>query len=186
MSDNEIVDLYLSRDERAISFTAERYGAKLRKIAYGILNNRESAEECENDTYWETWKRIPPHEPRNYLFSFLGRIVRMIAINRYREGQRQKRYGETCELTKEMLECIPAQNDTGTGTETGELREMIEHFLDGCPREQQIIFMRRYWYCDTVSQINAMYGFSESKIKTTLFRMRTKLKEYLEKGGYHV
>ena len=186
MNDNEIVDLYLSRDERAISCTAERYGTKLRQIAFGILNDRESAEECENDTYWETWRRIPPHEPRNYLFAFLGRIARMIAINRYREAQRQKRSVETCELTKEMLECIPSQSDAAEHAETDELRAVIEHFLDDCPREQQIIFMRRYWYCDSVSQISAKYGFSESKIKTTLFRMRAKLREYLAKGGYHV
>ncbi|MBR6020598.1 MAG: RNA polymerase sigma factor [Lachnospiraceae bacterium] len=186
MNDNEIVDLFLSRNEKAISCAAELYGAKLRSIAYGILNDRESAEECENDTYWEAWKRIPPHEPRHYLFSFLGRITRMIAINRYRERQRQKRNMETCELTREMLECIPAQSDTVAGAEVDDLRKMIEHFLDDCPQEQQIIFMRRYWYCDSVSQISAMYGFSESKIKTTLFRMRAKMKEYLEKGGYHV
>ena len=186
MNDNEIVDLFLARDERAISCSAECYGAKLRRIAFGILNDRESSEECENDTYWEAWNRIPPHEPRTYLFSFLGRIVRMIAINRYREGQRQKRNGETCELTREMLECIPAQSDTAENAETDELRTMIEQFLDDCPQEQQIIFMRRYWYCDPVSQISEMYGFSESKIKTTLFRMRAKLKEFLAKGGYHV
>ena len=86
MEDSAIVDLYLSRDETAISHTAEKYGSRLRQIASGILNSRESAQECENDTYLETWNRIPPHEPRTYLFAFLGKILRHIAIDECRRN----------------------------------------------------------------------------------------------------
>ena len=92
MNDNEIVELYLSRNEEAINQTAQKYGSRLRNIANSILNDRETAKECENDAYLETWELIPPHEPRNYLFAFVGRIVRHIALNVCKKNSRQKRY----------------------------------------------------------------------------------------------
>ena len=106
MNDNEIVELYLSRNEEAINQTAQKYGSRLRNIANSILNDRETAKECENDAYLETWELIPPHEPRNYLFAFVGRIVRHIALNVCKKNSRQKRYAMYCELTQEMLECF--------------------------------------------------------------------------------
>lgn len=78
MEDNRIVELYLLRDERAIGQTAEKFGSRLRSLAFGIVNDRQTAEECENDTYMEAWNAIPPHEPRNYLYAFLARITRHI------------------------------------------------------------------------------------------------------------
>jgi len=113
VEDHEIVELYLARDETAIRETAEKYGSKLRAIAQHILRDREAAEECENDTYWEMWKRIPPHEPRDHLFAFAGRIARNIALNQCRKNSRQKRYAAYCELTREMKECIPASGGAG-------------------------------------------------------------------------
>ena len=92
MEDRQIVDLYLARDEEAIKRTSEKYGARIRNIANGILGDMQSAEECENDTYLEAWNRIPPHEPHDYFFPFLGKIVRGIAVNRYKAGLRSKRH----------------------------------------------------------------------------------------------
>ena len=91
MEDAAIVDLFLAREESAIRYTAEKYGARLRGIAQGILNDRTAAEECENDAYWEAWRRIPPHEPRDYLFAFLGRIIRHLAIDVFRRKNSAKR-----------------------------------------------------------------------------------------------
>ena len=79
--DSAIVDLYLLRDESAIALTAEKYGRQLRRLAENILEDRFLAEECENDTYLQAWNSIPPHEPRSYLFSFLGMITRNLAID---------------------------------------------------------------------------------------------------------
>lgn len=186
MNDNEIVELYLSRNEEAINQTAQKYGSRLRNIANSILNDRETAKECENDAYLETWELIPPHEPRNYLFAFVGRIVRHIALNVCKKNSRQKRYAMYCELTQEMQECIPASNDTEAELEVKYLSSLIDDFLGTCSKEQQNVFVRRYWYFDSVSQIAKAYGFSQSKVKTMLFRMRSDLKEHLEKGGYTV
>lgn len=184
MDDNEIVELYLSRNEDAIAETARKYGSRLRSIANSIVNDIETAKECENDAYLETWNLIPPHEPRNYLFSFVGRIVRNISLNVCKSNRRQKRYALYCELTKEMEECIPSENNTEKEAELNVLSNLIDGFLSGCTEEQQKVFVRRYWYFDPVSTIAEAYGFSQSKVKTMLFRMRSDLKEYLEQGGY--
>ena len=130
MEDSAIVDLYLSRDETAISHTAEKYGSRLRQIASGILNSRESAQECENDTYLETWNRIPPHEPRTYLFAFLGKILRHIAIDECRRRNSAKRHALFCELTQEMEECIPGQETVEEVIEADALTRAINAFLD--------------------------------------------------------
>ena len=186
MNDNEIVELYLSRNEEAINQTAQKYGSRLRNIANSILNDRETAKECENDAYLETWELIPPHEPRDYLFAFVGRIVRHIALNVCKKNSRRKRYARYCELTQEMQECIPAGNDTEAEAEVNYLSSLIDEFLEKCTEEQQNVFVRRYWYFDSVHQIAKAYGFSQSKVKTMLFRMRSELKKHLEEGGYDV
>ena len=186
MDDNEIVELYLSRSEDAIDQTAQKYGSRLRSIAYSILNDRETAEECENDAYLETWNLVPPHEPRNYLFAFVGKIVRHLALNVCKKNNRQKRYAVYCELTQEMQECIPAGNDIESEMDIKYLSSLIDEYLESCSEEQQNVFVRRYWYFDSVAQIAKAYGFSQSKVKTMLFRMRSELKKHLEKGGYDV
>ena len=186
VEDDKIVELYLSRNEEAINQTAQKYGSRLRNIANSILNDRETAKECENDAYLETWELIPPHEPRNYLFAFVGRIVRHIALNVCKKNSRQKRYAMYCELTQEMQECIPAKNDIEAEVEAKYLSSLIDEFLETCTEEQQNVFVRRYWYFDSISQIAKTYGFSQSKVKTMLFRMRSDLKKHLEEGGYDV
>ena len=160
MDDSKIVELYLSRNESAISQTAQKYGLKLRRIADSILNNMASAEECENDTYLEAWNRIPPNEPRTYLFAFLGKITRHLAIDECRKVE----------------EAFAAD----------ELALSINAFLATCSEDQRNIFVRRYWYFDTVAEISKKYGYSQSKVKTALFRMREGLKQHLEKEGYAV
>ena len=186
MDDSVIVDLYLSRDESAISQTSHKYGLKLRQIANGILDNMSSAEECENDTYLEAWNRIPPNEPRTYLFAFLGKIIRHLAIDECRKNASQKRYALFCELTQEMEQCIPGRNDVEESFEAEALSQSINAFLSTCPENQRNIFIRRYWYFDSVKEIAQRFGCSQSKVKTSLFRMREGLKNHLQKEGYTI
>ena len=186
MDDSRIVDLYLSRDESAISRTAQKYGVKLRRIANRILNNMESAEECENDTYLETWNCIPPHDPRDYFFAFLGKIARHLAIDECRKKSSQKRYALFCELTHEMEECLPGNNNAEENADLEALEQAINAFLRACSEEQRNIFVRRYWYFDSIPEISQRYGHSQSKVKTTLFRLREGLKRHLEKEGYTI
>lgn len=184
MDDSKIVELYLFRKESAISQTALKYGSKLRRIAYKILNNHASAEECENDTYLEAWNLIPPNEPRTYLFPFLGKIIRHLAIDECRRNGSNKRQALFCELTQEMEECIPGKNDIEDTIDTAALSQSISHFLSGRSELQRNVFVRRYWFFDSISAISKGYNFSPSKVKTMLFRMRKDLHDYLEKEGY--
>lgn len=187
MEDEKIVDLYLDRNEEAIRLTKEKYGPRLRRMAEDILADREEALECENDAYMEIWNLIPPHEPRTYLFAFAGRILRHLALDRCRKRKRQKRSGEICLLTEEMQECIPGRGEGPEDVfEAGDLTERIDAFLAGCPAQKRRVFVKRYWFFESVSDIALECGMSESRVKSILFRTRKILKEYLAEGGYEI
>ena len=184
MDDNRIVELYILRDETAIRQTSEKYGNRLRSLAYSIVNDHQTAEECENDTYIEAWNTIPPHEPKSYLYAFLARITRHISLNFCRDRNRLKRSAFICELSAEMEQCIPAPDDVQCRIDDMTLREAINGFLGTLDEEKRNIFIRRYWYLDPIADISKRFALSESKVKTTLFRCRSRLREYLEKEGY--
>lgn len=184
LDDNKIVELYLSRDETAIKQTFENYGTRIRSLANNIVKDLQTAEECENDTYLEAWRTIPPHEPRTYLFAFLARITRHISLNICRDRNRLKRSAFICELSTEMEQCIPSPDDTECRIDDIILKDAINNFLATLDEEKRNIFLRRYWFLDSIADISKRYAISESKVKTTLFRCRNQLREYLEKEGY--
>lgn len=184
MDDGQIVDLFLLRDETAVSRAAEKYGFRLRGLALHIVREMQTAEECENDAYLAAWNAIPPHEPRDYLYAFLARIVRNIALNRCRDRERLKRGAFVLELSREMEECLPAPDDLESRLDDMALQEALNGFLRTLGEEKRNIFLRRYWYLDSVAEIAKRFGMSQSKVKTALFRVRKQLREYLEKEGY--
>lgn len=184
MDDNRIVDLYLLRNEAAIKETSDKYGNRLRSLSYEIVDDLQTAEECENDTYMEAWDSIPPHEPRSYFYSFLARITRHISLNRCRDRSRLKRSAYICELSSEMEQCIPAPNDATCRIERAELARAINGFLARLDADKRNVFLRRYWFLDPIPAISKRYGYSESKIKSMLFRSRNQLREYLLKEGF--
>lgn len=184
MEDNRIIDLFMNRDETAIEETSAKYGSRLKSISFGITEDKQTAEECENDTYMEAWNTIPPHNPVDYLFAFLARIIRHISIDACRTRSRLKRSAIITELTAEMVECIPAPDDTACKLEYKELGEAISRYLYTLGEEKQMIFIRRYWYLDSVDAIAVRLGIGQSKVKMTLLRCRNGLREYLEKEGY--
>ncbi len=186
MEDERIVQLYLERDESAIRFSCEKYGSRLRALSYGITSDAQTAEECENDAYLEAWKLIPPNEPRSYLYAFLARIVRHVSIDRCRERASLKRGGYVVELSEEMETCLPLSDDMESTVEAKELGRAIGGYLHTIPREKRVIFVRRYFYLDSVAEIGWRCAVSESKVKSSLFRTRNELREYLLKEGYTV
>lgn len=186
MDDEKIIDLFLDRDEIAISHTRDKYGKHLNAVSFRITGDGLTAEECVNDTYLEAWNRIPPAEPRGYFSAFLSRIVRNISINRCVEKERLKRKAFITELSEEMEQCIPASSDVESEIDSMELGMRISDFLYEQSRIKRIIFVRRYYYMDSVKQISDALGCSESRVKTHLFRMRNDLKHYLEKEGYEL
>ena len=184
MDDNQIVELYLQRDETAIKHSAIKYGIHLRTIANRIVKDQQTAEECENDTYLEAWNTIPPHEPGNYLFAFLARITRHLSLNCCRDRSRLKRSAFICELSEEMEQCIPAPDDTECRIDEIVLNEAINDFLGNLSEEKRNVFLRRYWYLDSIADISKRFALSESKVTSMLFRCRKQLREHLIKEGY--
>ncbi|MCQ2537767.1 MAG: RNA polymerase sigma factor [Lachnospiraceae bacterium] len=182
MQDNQIVDLYWQRNEQAISETQVKYGAYLKKISYNILFNEEDSMECVNDTYLKAWNSMPPHRPA-MLSTFLGKLNRNLAINKYNSNHAEKRGGGEFDLSLEELdECIPAkQRDDEPSME--ELTRAINSFLHEEKKEARIVFVKRYFYAESVADIAKILKISESKVKSMLFRTRNRLKDYLVKEG---
>lgn len=186
MEDAAIIELYWERSEAAIEETAEKYGNYCAKIAVNILENREDADECVNDTYMKVWNAIPPQRPAAFP-AFLGRITRNLALDRFRAQNAGKRGGGgTALLLSELEECVPDRGNVEAACEEGAIAKAIESFLGGLDPEHRILFMRRYWYADSISAIAAQFWMSESKVKSILFRTRHKLKVYLERKGITV
>lgn len=183
MTDERIVEQYWERSEDAIRHTAEKYEPYLMRISMNILRVREDAEECVNDTYLSAWNQIPPDRPKQ-LLPYLGRIARCLSYNRYDYLTAQKRSVDfTAQLT-ELEDCLSSCETTESQYESGELAKAISAFLRTLDAEKRNIFLRRYWFSDSIPKIAARFGISESKVKTTLFRVRTRLKHYLESEGY--
>lgn len=186
VDDAEIVDMYLERNENAIAETKNKYGKRLRNIAYNITADQSTAEETENDTYFTAWNNIPPKEPYDYFYAFLARIARNASLSFCRSMSRLKRSAFITELTEEMEQCIPSHEDVAEKLDGDTLAEKISDFLNGKSEEKRNIFMRRYWYLDSVQVIAKRFDMTQSNVKVTLFRLRNELKEYLEKEGYNV
>ena len=184
MEDREIVALYWERDERAIGETQKKYGALCHRIAYNILQNRQDAEECENDTYLEAWNSIPPQRPR-VLSSFLAVIARRRSLDLWRRNHAQKRGGFSRNLSFDELEgCIPSGRSIAEEASSEALAHALSDFLRTLGEEERGVFMRRYWYCDSVKEIARRMDCGQSKIKMMLKRMRERLSAYLEQEGY--
>ncbi len=184
MEDKEIIALYFSRNAAAIKYTSDKYANKLKTQAYHILGSIEDAAECVNDTLLNTWNSIPPNEPE-YFFGYLSTICRNQALNRMDWNKAKKRNAVVIELTKEMESCIPDRANTAI-EEQEAIKELINIFLRRLSKEKRVVFLRRYWYADSYKDIAERMGWSESKVKVTLHRMRNELKKFLEKEGIRI
>ena len=184
MEDQGIIKLYFQRDQQAIVETDRKYGAYCYSIAYNILSNREDSEESVSDTYWAAWRSMPPKKP-GILQSFLGKITRNLSIDRWRSRNAGKRGGGEIMLALEELEnCVSGGETPEAVLHRRELAALINRFLGSLPETERSVFLCRYWYLDSVSEIAGHFGFSEGKVTSMLHRQRTKLKKLLEKEGW--
>ena len=183
MRDNEIIDLYWNRDEAAIAATVDTYENYCLCVAYNILGCQEDAQECVNDTWMKAWNSIPPQRP-DCLVSYLGRITRNLALNRYKRSKAQKRGMGQAELAlAELGDCVSARDDVEQTLDGLVLTNAIETFLHSLSRTERRIFIGRYWYLYPIRTIAKAYRMSESKVTSMLYRTRKKLKLHLEKEG---
>ena len=186
MEDKEIIALFFQRSEDAIAATASRFGNYCYRIAYNILLESRDSEEVVNDTYMDAWRSIPPHKPGS-LSAFLGRITRRNALDRWEYLHAEKRGGgEVLLVLEELDQCVSGIGDPEAEFRRMELGKAISLFLHQLPQLERNVFVRRYWYLESVKQIAARYGFSESKVKAMLYRTRKKMAHYLEKEGISI
>lgn len=186
MDDSQIIQLYWDRNEQAISETAAKYGSYCTAIARNILGNHVDAEECVNDTYLNAWNAIPPHRPK-LLSAFLGKITRNLSFNRYKYNTADKRGGgELPAVLDELAGCVSGNEDAAMSYEYKELVAAINAFLGTLPSEKRNLFVCRYWYTDSISDIAARYDMTCGAVSMTLSRLRTKLHKYLLERGYEV
>lgn len=179
--DDEIIMLYFKRDEKAIKATAEKYGALYKSIAKNILSNESDASECENDTYYRLWNSIPPARPDN-LCAYGARIARNLALDRRDMAISQKRGGFDLILC-ELDEAVPDVSEDIAFTSEEELSHILDAFLRRESMESRVTFILRYFDGKSIKEISEKLGWHESKIKSSLFRTRKKLKKYLEREG---
>lgn len=166
MEDKKIIELFWARNEDAIAETDATYGRKLRALANKILNNREDAEESVSDTYMKTWEIIPPQRP-NYFYAFIASICRHLSFHKVDWKQAAKRNAEVVALTDEMELCIP-DTSRDREMEAKEIGKALNDFLESLPKETRLIFLRRYWHVDTIAEIAARYGITDSKCYSNL------------------
>ena len=183
MEDNQIIALYFARSEDAIVHTDQKYGSYCRTIAFNIVHNELDTEECVNDTYLKTWNVIPPRRP-NKFSAFLGKITRNLALDRYRYFSAEKRgAGEMPLALDEMTCCVPSNDCEEQWLDRNALTTVLNRFLTSLPKQQRMIFMRRYWYVSSIQEIADDYHLTESKVKMSLMRSRSKLKSLLQQEG---
>ena len=184
MDDSQIIALFFSRNEDAIRHTDDTYGRRLFYLAERIVRNDPDAEESVNDTYMRAWDTIPPQKPK-HLFAYLAKICRHFALDRLDWNNAAKRKAEVVSLTQEMALCIP-DSRWNRELEARELGRLLDTFLRTLTPENRMVFLRRYWYVDTIAEIAARYGISESAVQMRLSRTRDKLRVYLEMEGINV
>ena len=179
MDDSRIIELFWQRSEQAIAAAAGKYGAMCRGIAGNLLRNDEDAQECVNDTWQGLWDTIPPRRP-DPLAAYIAKITRNLAMKRLTHRNAAKRTALVVSF-EELNDCIPSGDSPEQILEGKELSRVIDSFLNTLDPDSRNMFLRRYWFFDSIAQIAAGFGVSQSKVKMRLYRIRNELKEYLAK-----
>ena len=185
LEDSKIIELFFARVEQAIVELSAKYGTVCGRIARNILKNDLDAEECVNDTYLAAWNTIPPQKP-NPLRTYIFRIVRNISIARYHANASVKRNSIYDVALDELESCLAAALTVEQEISAEELSLQIDRFLDTLDKENRVMFVRRYWYSDSISDIAEMFQITNHNVSVRLSRTRNKLKTHLKKEGFEI
>lgn len=182
MEDKEILDLFFERSEQAFAVLSSKYGRLCRQIAENVLGSAQDAEECVNDAYLALWNSIPPSRP-DPLPAYLCRVVRNHSIKKHRSNTAAKRNSYYDLALDELSDCIPAADTVENQLALSELSQAIDSFLEGLDKESRVMFVRRYWFSDSIADIAALFACSPNKVAVRLHRLREKLRKKLIKEG---
>lgn len=184
MDDLMIIELYFKRDEKAIQETDFKYGRLCFNVAFNILDNDEDSEECVNDTYMSVWNKIPPTKPNNFM-AFICKITRNLSLKRLKYNNAIKRRPESI-ISFSELEAVLPDNSIMPDVGNEKIGKLISDFLRQERPDVRNVFIRKYWFLDSNSDIAARYSFTESKVKNMLYHTRNKLRDYLKKEGVEI
>lgn len=182
MDDIILLKLYNDRSQSAVNETMKKYSGLCRFVAKNILVDKREAEECENDVYLALWNNIPPEQPKNFA-AYISRVARNIALTRLDYLKAKKRNCESVCVLDELSDCIPSNLTVEKQFDSKKIGEAISVFLKSKDKDSRVVFMKRYFFSLSVKKIASEFGFSESKTKSMLFRLRNELRFYLEKEG---
>ena len=182
MDDSDIIGLFFERSEQAVTELEKKYGPAAKRLAANILGDGRDGEECVSDAYLAVWNAIPPQRPAS-LGGYFCRIVRNLAAKRYRANAAQKRNGHFDAALDELAECLAAPGGVEAALDAKELAAAINRFLDGLGYTDRYLFMRRYWYGDSLEDMAVQTGLSRRRISVRLFRLREGLKKRLVQEG---
>ena len=182
MDDSLLIELYFARDEKAIQETGRKYGRLCFTVAFNILGNDEDSEECVNDTYLSIWNKIPPTRPNNFM-AFICKITRNLSLKRLNYNKAIKRTPESLVSFTELESVLPDNSIISDNIENAEIGKLISEFLMQEKPDSRAVFIRKYWFFDSISDIATRYSFTESKVKNMLYHSRNRLREYLRKEG---
>lgn len=185
VDDSKIIELFYERSEQAIIELSNKYGSVCSKVAFNILNNTQDTEECVNDAYLGTWNTIPPQKP-NPLLSYVCRIVRNLAIKKYHKNTAAKRNSIYDTALDELENCFPSSFSVEDKFNANETARIIDAFLETLEPENRIMFVRRYYYSDSIDDLAMLFRTSKNNISVRLFRMRESLKKHLIKEGVSI
>ena len=179
LEDEKIIDLYWERSESAITETDKKYRSRCIYVAKSVLNDISDAEECLNDTYLTAWNMMPPERPK-FLSSFLFKIVRNHSLNKLRFHNNSKRKKDISFSTEELEECVDGNSSVEDKFDESEVVNAINEFLESLKKDRRYIFVRRYWYLDSIADIAGHCSMTEDNVMKILSRTRMQLKEYLK------
>ena len=182
MEDQQIIGLLFQRSETAIFVLQQKFGGLCRSIISNILPDSRDVEECTSDTYLRVWNSIPPQRPAR-LDSYVARIARNVALDRYDYNTASIRNTGLTLAYEELAMYLPSREDQSDGVE---FKNFINNFLRGLPKVPRMMFVRRYWYGESIAQIAAAFECSEEKVKSSLFRTRNKLRQAMIKEGIYL
>ena len=182
MEDSKIIALLWDRAEGAIDALAAKFGRRLQITAMNILGDPRDAEEAVSDTYLALWNAIPPERP-DPLSSYIYKVGRNIALKLLRSRNAEKRSSNYALSLEELAEALPGST-LEEHLDARELGRTIDSFLDTLPAEDRVLFVRRYWFGDSISQLAAQRGVTAGNTSVRLHRLRVKLKDYLNKEGF--
>lgn len=185
MEDSQIVELYWARSEDAIQHTKERYERLCLSLAGRILRDDRDVEECVSEAYLRVWNAIPPERPAKF-GAFLAKIVRNLALDRYDYLRAGRRNADLELAFDELGECLPAPSGVEQAADAAQAAQAVSRFLRRQPETARKLFVRRYWYGDSLETLAGAFGMSQSAVKSQLFRTRSKLREALREEEIYV